>query len=94
MVPASRRNRPRRSPSAHPTHPRESTREPARVELENVAKMEKQKADCMKRIDEMAAALEEARPHLTEAQLSEVVMRFDWFRHFAIWPTVDRAPDR
>ena len=33
--------------------------------LENVARMEKQKADCMGSIDEMAAALEEAKPHLT-----------------------------
>ena len=51
--------------------------------LENIARMEKQKADCMKRIDEMAAALESARPHLTEAQLGEITTRFDWFRHFA-----------
>ncbi len=55
--------------------------------LENVERMVKQKADCMGRIDEMATALEAARPHLTEAQLSEVTTRFDWFRHFAICNT-------
>jgi len=51
--------------------------------LENVDRMVKQQADCMHRIDEMAAALEEARPHLTEAQLGEITTRFNWFRHFA-----------
>jgi len=35
----------------------------------------------------MAAALEQAKPHLTEAQYSEVATRFDWFRHFAICNT-------
>jgi hypothetical protein len=55
--------------------------------LENVAKMEKQKADCLGKIDEMAAALEAARPHLTDAQLGEITMRLDWFRHFAICNT-------
>ena len=55
--------------------------------LENVARMEKQKADCMGRIDEMAAALEAAKPHLTQAQAAEVATRFDWFRHFAICNT-------
>jgi hypothetical protein len=55
--------------------------------LENVTKMEKQKADCLAKIDEMATALEQAKPHLTEAQYSEVATRFDWFRHFAICNT-------
>ena len=55
--------------------------------LENVQRMEKQKADCMAKIDEMAAALEAARPHLTEAQAAEVATRFDWFKHFAICNT-------
>jgi hypothetical protein len=55
--------------------------------LENVARMEKQKADCMKQLDEMAAALEAAKPHLTQAQAAEVATRFDWFRHFAICNT-------
>jgi hypothetical protein len=55
--------------------------------LENVTKMEKQKADCMKKIAEMAAALEQARPHLAESQYSEVATRFDWFRHFAVCNT-------
>ena len=55
--------------------------------LENVTKMEKQKADCLKKIDEMAAALEAARPHLTADQVAELVTRFDWFRHFAICNT-------
>jgi hypothetical protein len=55
--------------------------------LENVERMVKQQADCMHRIDEMAAALEEARPHLTEAQLAEVTTRFNWFRHFAVCNT-------
>lgn len=54
---------------------------------ENVARMEKQKADCMAKIDEMAAALEAARPHLTDAQLGEITTRFNWFRHFAICNT-------
>ena len=55
--------------------------------LENIARMEKQKADCMKQLDEMAAALEAAKPHLTQAQAAEVATRFDWFRHFAICNT-------
>jgi len=55
--------------------------------LENVTKMEKQKADCLAKIDEMAAALEQAKPHLTEAQAAEVATRFDWFKHFAICNT-------
>jgi len=54
---------------------------------ENVTRMEKQKADCMTRIDEMAAALELAKPHLTPEQVAEVTTRFDWFRHFAICNT-------
>jgi hypothetical protein len=49
--------------------------------------MEKQKADCLGKIDEMAAAQEQAKPHLTDAQYSEVATRFDWFRHFAICNT-------
>jgi hypothetical protein len=55
--------------------------------LENVTRMEKQKADCMRKIDEMAAALEAARPHLTADQVAELVTRFDWFRHFAVCNT-------
>ena len=55
--------------------------------LENVTKMEKQKADCMAKIAEMAAALDEAKPHLTDAQTAEVTTRLDWFKHFAICNT-------
>ena len=55
--------------------------------LENVTRMEKQKADCMHRFDQMAAALEEARPHLSAEHAAEVAMRFDWFKHFAICNT-------
>jgi hypothetical protein len=55
--------------------------------LENVTRMEKQKSDCLGRIDEMAAALEAARPHLDQAQLAEITVRLDWFRHFAICNT-------
>jgi hypothetical protein len=55
--------------------------------LENVTKMEKQKSDCMAKIAEMKAALDVARPHLTEAQAAEVTTRFEWFRHFAICNT-------
>ena len=55
--------------------------------LENVARMEKQQADCLGKLDEMASALAVARPHLTEAQAAEVSTRLDWFRHFAICNT-------
>jgi len=55
--------------------------------LENVTKMEKQKADCMAKVAEMAAALEAAKPHLTSDQAAEVGTRFDWFKHFAICNT-------
>ena len=55
--------------------------------LENVTKMEKQKADCMHRLDEMAAALEGARPHLKPEHAAEVALRFDWFKHFALCNT-------
>jgi hypothetical protein len=55
--------------------------------LENVARMEKQRADCMHRLDEMAAALDEARPHLTGELASEAATRLDWFRQFAICNT-------
>ena len=55
--------------------------------LENIDRMVKQQADCMKRLDEMASALASARPHLTEAQAAELTTRLDWFRHFAICNT-------
>src|SRR6185312_482272 len=55
--------------------------------VENIDRMVKQKADCMRKIDEMAAAFAEAKPHLSEAQASEIETRFDWFRHFAICNT-------
>jgi len=55
--------------------------------LENIARMEKQQADCLGKLDEMSAALEVAKPHLTEAQAAEVATRLDWFRHFAICNT-------
>lgn len=55
--------------------------------LENVARMEKQKADCLGKIAEMDTALAAARPHLTEALASEVATRFEWFRHFAVCNT-------
>jgi hypothetical protein len=55
--------------------------------LENVARMEKQQADCLGKLDEMAAALALAKPHLTESQAAEVSTRLDWFRHFAICNT-------
>jgi hypothetical protein len=51
--------------------------------LENVTKMEKQKAGCMARLDEMAAGFEQAKPHLTAEQVAEIATRFDWFKHFA-----------
>jgi hypothetical protein len=55
--------------------------------LENVTKMEKQKADCLGKLDEMAAAMAAAKPHLSEAQAAEVTTRLDWFRHFAVCNT-------
>jgi hypothetical protein len=55
--------------------------------LENVAKLEKQQADCLHKLDEMAAALDEAKAHLSEAQAAEVATRLDWFRHFAVCNT-------
>ena len=55
--------------------------------LENVARMEKQQAECLGKLDEMAAALAAAKPHLTESQAAEVSTRLDWFRHFAICNT-------
>lgn len=55
--------------------------------LENVTKMEKQKADCLGKLDEMAAAFTVAKPHLSPEQSAEVELRLDWFRHFAICNT-------
>jgi hypothetical protein len=55
--------------------------------LENVTKLEKQQADCMHRLDEMAAALAEAKPHLTAELVAEVTTRLDWFKHFAVCNT-------
>jgi hypothetical protein len=55
--------------------------------LENVAKLEKQQADCMRKFDEMSAALAEAKPHLADAQYGEVSTRLDWFHHFAVCNT-------
>jgi len=55
--------------------------------LENVTKMEKQKADCLHKLDEMRAALDEARPHLTAELAAEGTTRLEWFRHFAICNT-------
>jgi hypothetical protein len=51
--------------------------------LENVHRMEKQKAYCMAKIDEMQEGFEEAKPYLTREQSAEVATRLDWFRHFA-----------
>ena len=44
-----------------------------------VARMEQQKTDYLGRIEEMAAALEEARPHLDQAQLGEITVRLSAF---------------
>jgi hypothetical protein len=55
--------------------------------LENVTKMEKQKADCLGKLDEMAAAFAEAKPHLSPEQAAEVELRLAWFRHFAVCNT-------
>ena len=52
--------------------------------LENIDRIAKEKAGCRKRLDEMATALEVARPHLTAEQTAELTTRFDWFRHFAL----------
>jgi hypothetical protein len=52
--------------------------------LENIDRIAKEKAGCRKRLDEMATALEVARPHLTAEQAAELTTRFDWFRHFAL----------
>jgi hypothetical protein len=51
---------------------------------ENIERVAKEKAACLKRIDDMAAALELAKPHLTAAQVAELTVRLDWFRQFAI----------
>ena len=55
--------------------------------LENVIRMEKQKADCLGKLDEMAAAFGDAKPHLTAEQSAEITTRLDWFRHFAVCNT-------
>ena len=55
--------------------------------VENIGRMAKQQADCMAKIAEMAAAFDEAKPHLTPDQVAEINTRFDWFRHFAICNT-------
>jgi hypothetical protein len=49
--------------------------------------MVKQQAECMQRLDEMQAVLDEAKPHLTAAQFDEVRTRYDWFRQFAVCNT-------
>jgi hypothetical protein len=51
---------------------------------ENIERVAKEKASCLKHIDDMAAALELAKPHLTPAQAAELTVRLDWFRQFAI----------
>jgi hypothetical protein len=51
---------------------------------ENIELVRKEKLACLKHIDEMADALELARPHLTQAQAAELTTRLDWFRQFAI----------
>jgi hypothetical protein len=55
--------------------------------LENVTKMEKQKADCLGSSTRWRRRWRLAKPHLTEEQVAEVATRLDWFRHFAICNT-------
>ncbi len=55
--------------------------------LENVNRMVKQQANCIRQLDEMKSALDVARPHLTVAQAAELTTRLDWFRHFALCNT-------
>jgi hypothetical protein len=52
--------------------------------LENVQRVAKEKAECLQHIEAMGAALEAARPYLTEAQRNELTTRLDWFHHFAV----------
>jgi hypothetical protein len=51
---------------------------------ENVEKCAAEKARCLAHIDEMDAALTQARPHLTKEQDAELTTRLDWLRQFAI----------
>ncbi|ACO31841.1 MULTISPECIES: hypothetical protein [Acidobacterium] len=51
---------------------------------ENIDRIVAEKKQALADIDEMFAALEQAKPHLTAAQRQEIETRFDWLREFAI----------
>lgn len=51
---------------------------------ENIKRVADEKAANMRRIDEMFAELEQAKPDLKPEQYSELATRFDWLREYAI----------
>lgn len=51
---------------------------------ENIQRVVEEKQRVLAQIDQMYAALEQARPFLTAAQADEFATRFDWLRQFAI----------
>lgn len=51
---------------------------------DNIDRIVAEKKQALADIDEMFAALEQAKPYLTAAQRQEIETRFDWLREFAI----------
>ena len=51
---------------------------------ENIRRVSEEKAECLRRIDEMFRELEQARPFLHKEQADELATRFDWLKEFAL----------
>jgi hypothetical protein len=51
---------------------------------ENIARIVKEKAACLKNVEEMMHEFELAKPHLTADQAAELETRFRWLQVFAI----------
>jgi len=54
---------------------------------ENIRRVQTEKADTLRKIDEMIHELDLAKPYLTKSQADELATRFDWFKEFAICNT-------
>jgi hypothetical protein len=55
--------------------------------VENIQRVHVEKAEALRKIDEMLHELDLAKPYLTKSQADELATRFDWFKEFAICNT-------
>ena len=54
---------------------------------ENIQRVQAEKAEALRKIDEMIHELDLAKPYLTKSQADELATRFNWFKEFAICNT-------